>query len=232
MKICLVTGGSRGIGAATATKFAHEGYTVVVNYNRSEQSARELQCKLLAEGCDVHLYKADISQIDQIKGMFAYVGKWFKHLDVLVNNAGISCVAQCCDVSEDDFDKVLDTNVKSVFFCTREALPLLTKVGGTVVNVSSIWGVEGASCESVYCASKHAVVGLTKSFAAELAPTVRVNCVCPPIVSTEMSAHLSQKDIDLFSEEYGARLYSAQEVATDIYSLAVGNETGKIILEK
>ncbi len=232
MKICLVTGGSRGIGAATAAVFAQKGYTVIVNYNRSEEKAYQLQQTLLHSGCDVHLYKADISQVVEVCDMFRWIGKYFKHLDVLVNNAGVSLSAQCQDVSEDAFDKVFDTNVKSTFFCCREGLPLLTGVGGAIVNVSSIWGLKGASCESVYSASKHAIVGLTKSLAAELAPVVRVNCVCPPIVATDMCAHLSESEIQEFCKKHHTRLFTPEQVAEDIYSLAVGGETGTILSEK
>lgn len=234
MKICLVTGGSRGIGAATATKFAHAGYTVIVNYNQSKSQAEALQKQLLGEGCDVHLFQADVSLHSQVADMFAWVGKYFKHLDVLVNNAGISCNAQIQDVTADSLNKVFGTNVFSAFYCCREALPLFAKAGGgVVVNVSSVWGVNGASCESVYSASKHAVVGLTKSLAAELSPlNVKVNCVCPPIVATDMCAHLSQSDVARFCDEHGTRLYTPQQVADDIYSLALGAQTGKILLEK
>ncbi len=232
MKVCLVTGGSRGIGAAAATEFARAGYTVIVNYNRSEDKALALRRSLSDEGRDVHLYKADVSRVAEIDDMFLWVGKYFKHLDVLVNNAGIAYTAQCQDVAEEDFDRVFDVNVKSTFFCCRDALPLLAKANGSVVNVSSVWGVEGSSCESVYSASKHAIVGLTKSLAQEFAPVVRVNCVCPPIVSTDMCAHLSESDINEFCKAHGVRLYTPEQVAKDIYSLAVGGETGKALVEK
>ena len=233
MKVCLVTGASRGIGAAVAEEFAHRGYTVILNYNRSKEKAEQLQSRLLAEGCDVHLAQADVSVESDIAGMFERLNKYFRRLDVLVNNAGIACTAQIQDVTSNKLREVFETNVYSAFFCCREALPLLKSAKGCIVNVSSVWGVDGASCESVYSASKHALVGLTKSLCEELSPCgVRVNCVCPPIVDTDMCAHLSRAEVDNFCKERGVRLYSPQEVASDVYALATGGETGKILTEK
>lgn len=232
MKICLVTGGSRGIGAATVTRFAEEGYTVIANYNKSVQQAQALQSQLNKRGCDVHLYQADVSSVEQISQMFLWVERYFKKLNVLVNNAGVACDKQLQDVSEEDWDRLFATNAKSAFFCCKGALPLLSKQGGAIVNVSSIWGVEGASCESVYSMTKHALVGLTRSLAEELAPSgIRVNCVCPPIVSTEMCSHLSEQDKLDFCKKHSTRIYTPAQVAEDIFTLATGVDSGKILVE-
>lgn len=234
MKIALVTGGSRGIGAETVKIFARQGYTVILNYNRSKSHAEELQRELLSEGCDVHVYQADVSNVNQVAEMFNWITKYFKKLDVLVNNAGVALTKQIQDVTEPDFDQILSVNAKGTFFCCQHALPLLLNSGnGSIVNVSSIWGVEGASCESVYAMSKFAVVGLTKSLAKELQPSnICVNCVCPPIVLTEMSSHLTEQDISNFSEQQGVRVYLPQDVAQDIYKLATDGTTGQIFVEK
>lgn len=233
MKTCLVTGASRGIGAAIAAKFANEGYSVIVNYAHSHDQAEQLVAALRQSGCDAHLFRADLADVAQIRAMFDWVGKYFKHLDVLVNNAGIALVEQLQDVTERDFDNVFSVNAKAAFFCTQAALPLLVKSGeAAVVNVSSVWGCKGASCESVYSMSKHALVGLTRSLAQELAPTVRVNCVCPPIVQTDMTAHLSEQDKLLFCTQHGTRVLTAQEVANDVFRLAVCGTTGEIFSEK
>lgn len=234
MKIALITGGSRGIGAATVKKFATEQYTVILNFHKSKEQAEKLQQQLVANGCDVHLYKADVSDVEQIAEMFAWIHKYFKKLDVLVNNAGVALTKQIQDVTVADFDSVMCTNAKSAFFCCQHALPLLAKSdSGSIVNVSSIWGIEGASCESVYGMSKFALVGLTKSLAEELEPLgITVNCVCPPIVQTDMCRNLTEQDVSNFCKQRNVHAYTPEEVAEDIFALSVSRETGKILVEK
>ena len=234
MKVVLVTGGARGIGAETVKKFAKEQYTVVLNYRNSRVQAEQLQRELVQGGCDVHLYCADVSDVKQVSEMFVWVGRYFKKLDVHVNNAGVALTKQLQDVTESEFTHVINTNAKATFFCCQQALPLLKNSEcGAIVNVSSIWGVEGASCESVYSMSKFAVVGLTESLALELKPlNISVNCVCPPIVSTDMCKHLSQQDIDDFCSLHNVRAYTPSEVAQDIYSLVQSGKTGIIFKEK
>ncbi len=234
MRIALVTGGSRGIGAATVKKFAESGYTVILNYNKSEVAAEALKRKLLSSGCDVHLYRADVSDVKQVDDMFAWVKKLFKRLDVLVNNAGVSSYALCTDVSEEKYDRVMNVNAKGTFFCCScYAKYFLERGSGSIVNVSSIWGVEGASCESVYSMSKHAVVGLTSSLAKEFSESgIRINCVCPSIVKTDMCSHLTDEDIRSFCEENGVSEYSAEQVADDIFRLATSNNTGIILRQR
>ena len=234
MKTALITGGSRGIGAATVRKFAQERYTVILNYHNSESEAEWVKSRLVEAGLDVHCYQADVSDPKQVAEMFNFVGKYFKKLDVLVNNAGIALTKQLQDVTVDEYDAVMNVNAKAAFFCCQQALPLLRKSdGASIVNVSSIWGVEGASCESAYSMSKFAVVGLTKSLAEELKPlNVRVNCVCPPIVTTDMTRHLTDSDVTDFCKARKTRVYTPEEVANDVYALATGRRTGKILLER
>ena len=234
MKVALVTGGARGIGAETVKKFAKEQYTVILNYHSSQNQAEQLQRELVALGSDVHLYRADVSDAAEVQQMFDWVAKYFKKLDVLVNNAGIALAKQIQDVTVEEYDRVMDTNAKSAFFCCQQALPLLkVSCHGAIVNVSSIWGVHGASCEVAYSMSKFAIVGLTKSLALELQPSgVAVNCVCPPIVLTDMSAHLTQEDIEEFRLKNNVKAYSPVEVAADVYNLATCGKTGIIYMEK
>lgn len=234
MKIVLITGGSRGIGAAAVEKFAKEGYTVILNYRQSDNDAKSLQKRLVEAGCDVHCYKADVADPSQVAAMFQWVGAYFKKLDVLVNNAGVSLTKQLQDVTEADYDAVMNVNAKAAFFCCQQALPLLRKSDNpSVVNVSSIFGTVGASCESVYSMSKHAVVGLTQSLAQELQPlNVRVNCVCPPIVTTDMTSHLTPDDVADFCHTHNTRVYTPAQVANDLFALATGRDTGKILIER
>ena len=234
MKVALVTGGARGIGAETVKKFAQEQYTVIINYHTSKQQAMELQQELIASGCDVHLYCADVSDVNQVQQMFAWVAKYFKKLDVLVNNAGIALTKQLQDVTVEQYDTVMNTNAKSSFFCCQQALTLLKNSGNAaIVNVSSIWGIHGASCESVYSMSKFAIVGLTKSLAEELQPCgITVNCVCPPIVLTDMCSHLTQRDIDEFCKQHSVKAYTPKQVANDIFTLVQSCKTGVILMEK
>lgn len=230
MKVALITGGARGIGAATVEKFAKNGYTVILNYNRSVTQAQALRDRLVAEGCDVHLFQADVSSAAQVAAMFDYVGKYFKHLDALVNNAGVAQNKQLQDVTEQDFDCTMDVNAKGTFLCCQHALPYLIKCGGTVVNVASIWGVRGASCESVYAMSKHAVVGLTRSLALELETTgVKVNAICPPIVRTDMCLHYTDEEVAAFCAETHTRVYTPAQVAEQIFDLATSNATGAVL---
>ena len=234
MKVVLVTGGSRGIGAATVRLFAKNGYTVILNYNASENAAKALQNELVASGADVHAFRADVSDESQVAEMFAYVHKYFKHLDVLVNNAGVALSKLCQDVTADEYDRIMNTNAKGAFLTCQQAIKMFVSQGyGAIVNVSSIWGVAGAACEAVYSMSKHAVVGLTKSLAEELSPSnVTVNCVCPPIVSTQMSENLSPEDVAAFCLQHNTKLYSPEMVAQDIYSLATCGNSGIIFYER
>ncbi|MBR2974585.1 MAG: SDR family NAD(P)-dependent oxidoreductase [Clostridia bacterium] len=178
MKTVLITGASRGIGAETAVKFAKQGYTVFINYNRSQQQAEQLKQQLNEMGLDAHLLKADVSNEQQVKQMFDYVKRYAKKLDVLVLNAGVGLHQQVQDVSIQQYDSVMDVNAKGAFLCAKYAVPLmLDKFAGSIVAVSSIWGLQGASCESVYSMSKFALVGLAMSLHAKRhLPTFSSQC--------------------------------------------------------
>lgn len=229
MKTVLITGGSRGIGAECVKQFATQGYTVILNYNNSKTQAQNLQTQLQSQGRDVHLYQADVSNENQVAQMFAWVQKYFKRLDVLVNNAGVWRGGLVQDVSSADYEFVMDVNAKGTFLCCKYALPLLKNAQSpSIVNLSSIWGLEGSSCESVYSMSKFAVVGLTRSLAKELDGIVNVNCICPPIVLTEMCAGYTEAEKQDFCAQHNTKCYQPMEVALQIYQLATQGCNGKI----
>ncbi len=234
MKTVLVTGGSRGIGAATVKKFACEGYCVILNYNRSKADAQSLCDELRAGGCDVHLVQADVSNPKSVSDMFAYIKKYFKKLDVLVNNAGVWRGGTIDSVTVDDYDYVNNVNARGAYLCCAAALPLLKLSDrSSVVNVSSVWGLSGASCEVAYSMSKFALVGLTLGLAEEWARVpIAVNCVCPPIVRTEMCSEYSLEDISAFCKERGLREYLPSQVAQDIFDLATNGKTGVVLREQ
>lgn len=234
MKTVLVTGGSRGIGAATVKKFAREGYCVILNYNRSQADAQFVCDELRAEGCDVHLVQADVSNPQSVADLFAYIKKYFKKLDVLVNNAGVWRGGTIDSVTVDDYDYVNNVNARGAYLCCAAALPLLKLSScASVVNVSSVWGLCGASCEVAYSMSKFALVGLTLGLAEEWAQIpIAVNCVCPPIVRTEMCARYSSEDIAAFCNERGLREYLPSQVAQDIFDLATNGKTGVVLREE
>lgn len=229
MKTVLVTGGSCGIGAQIARQFATQGYTVIINYNKSIDKAQQLKDSLVACGWDAHLVQADVSNVQSVQNMADFVKKYFKKLDVLVNNAGVSLNAMLQDTTIEQYDAVMDTNAKGAFVTTKYCLPLLNNSkNAQIINISSIWGTQGASCESVYSMSKFALVGLTKSLAKELS-AIRVNCVCPPIVNTQMTANLSVADKTQFAKDYNVPILEVSEVASAVYSIATADYTGKVI---
>ncbi|MBR1891461.1 MAG: SDR family NAD(P)-dependent oxidoreductase [Clostridia bacterium] len=200
MKVALVTGGTRGIGEAVAKKLKKSGYTVVINYFSSEDKANELQI----EG--FFTYRADVGDEGSVKEMFDYVEKRFGGVDVLINNAGIALKQSLLiDVSAEQFDRLFATDVRGVFLCAKAAIRAMLKKGsGDIVNLSSIWGVEGASCEVAYSMAKGAVNAFTKSLAKELEfSDICVQAIAPSMVATDMNAHLTENDVKDFCSERG-----------------------------
>ena len=184
----LITGASRGIGAAAVKAFALAGWNVAINYNKSEKEALQLKELLLGEGFDAEIFKADVSDSNAVKEMMAAVVNRFGEIDALVNNAG-TAGKECFFADSDPLEqeRILSVNVCGVMNCCRSALPyMLSKKSGKIVNVSSIWGQTGGSCEAVYSASKAAVIGFTKALAKEVASCgINVNCVAPGYIETD-----------------------------------------------
>ncbi len=219
----LVTGASRGIGRAAALLFAREGFRVAVNYNRSEQAARAVVGEIRACGGTAEAFSADVSSEQQVERLFAQCEERLGDVEVLVNNAGIAQQKLFTDLTAGDWARVFGVDVTGVFLCCRRALPaMIRRKRGKIVNVSSMWGVTGASCEVAYSAAKAAVIGLTRALAKEVGPSgIQVNCVAPGVVDTEMNAALSERDRAALCDETPLeRLGTPGEVAQAILFLA------------
>lgn len=220
-KTVLITGASSGIGAAAAILFAEKGYKVAINYNSSAAAANML-CSTLLEHYDVMTVKADISKINEVEAMVSSVRTRFGKIDVLVNNAGISQQKLFNDISPDDWNRMISVNLTGAYNCSRAVINgMINRKYGAIVNVSSIWGETGGSCEVHYSAAKAGLIGLTKSLAKEVGPSgIRVNCVTPGVIATNMNSHLPVKDLNALADETPlCRLGTAEEVAKAIYFL-------------
>ena len=197
MKTVIVTGGSRGIGAATVKELARENYNVVLNYNNSEVAAKQIQRELKEQGINIEIFKADVSRRKEVKELVQFTLDKFKNIDVLINNAGIDQIKPFIDISDEDWNRILQTNLNSVFYCTQEVLGnMIHNKKGCIINISSIWGIIGGSCEVHYSASKAAIDGMTKALAKELGPSnIRVNSIAPGIIETDMNKDLTTEDL-------------------------------------
>lgn len=222
-KTVIVTGASGGIGSSIASVFALDGYNVVINYNKSETAALSLCSELSAKGASVKAFKADVSDSAQADALINFAKAEFGNVDILVNNAGIAQQKLFTDITDDDFDRMFSVNVKSVFNCCRAVLPtMIHNKYGRIINLSSMWGVCGASCEVHYSASKAAVIGLTKSLAKEVGPSgITVNCVAPGLIDTPMNGNLTEETIkELCEETPVSRIGTPEDVAKAVFFLA------------
>lgn len=194
MKNIIVTGASRGIGRCIAENLAREGHNVLLNYNKSEKSAKEVKENLAKDGINIEIFKADVSKKAEVKKLIKYAIDKFGKVDVLINNAGIAKVQMFQDIKEEDWNEVIDTNLKSAFYCIQEVLPYMVhEKQGNIINISSVWGMVGASCETLYAISKAGIDAMTKSLAKELGPSnIRVNSIAPGIINTEMNSKINE----------------------------------------
>lgn len=233
-KVVLVTGASRGIGKAVAVKFAKKGYNVAINCKHRETEL--LQAKKEIEGFDVscHAFLGDVGDFHTCEKMFESIKAKFGQLDVLVNNAGASYVGLLQDMFPEDWDRIIRTNLSSVFNCCRLAIPMMLPAHrGKIINISSVWGNVGASCETAYSASKGGINAFTKALAKELAPSnIQVNAIACGAIDTEMNRWLTEDEmLDLAESIPTGRLGSAEEVADLAYHLGYKNAylTGQVI---
>lgn len=217
LKTAIVTGASRGIGTACAVALAKSGYNVILGYKESKERAEEL-AKVIISGygvsCDA--VRCDVSKVEDVKNIVSLAVNQYSSIDVVVNNAGISRQKLFTDITDEDWNDMISTNLTGVFNMCREASRyMINQKSGSIVNISSMWGQVGASCEVHYSAAKAGVIGLTKALAKELAPSnIRVNCICPGVISTDMMKDFSEDDIAALCEETPmGRLGSPKEIA-------------------
>lgn len=197
MKTVIVTGGSRGIGSEIVKELAKE-YNVVLNYNNSEQLAEQIKEEMKEQGYNIEIFKADVSRRAEVKALVKFTLEKYKNIDVLINNAGVSQTKLFTDITDEEWDKMMKINLNSVFYCTQEVLEnMIHNKSGCIINISSIWGITGGSCEVHYSVSKAGIDGLTKALAKELgASNIRVNSVAPGIISTDMNAEYTNEEIE------------------------------------
>lgn len=234
-KTAVITGGSRGIGRAVSIKLAKAGYSIAVIYHSDDAAAAALRDQLRESGTDAECYRCDVSSFGNVQETAGKIIQRFGHVDVLVNNAGIARIKLLIDQTEEEWDRMMGVNAKGVFNCCRHFLPhMLSRKKGRIINISSMWGITGASCEVVYSASKAAVIGFTKALAQETGPSgITVNCVAPGVINTEMNASLSESDMKALCDEIPLmRIGQPDETAAAVLFLAsddAGYITGQVL---
>ena len=219
MKTVIVTGGSRGIGAAIVKELAKNNYNVVLNYNNSEEAAKQIQKELQEENIKIEIFKADVSKREEVKKIVKFTLDKFKNIDVLINNAGIDQIKPFMDITDEDWNKMLQVNLNSVFYCSQEVLEnMIHNKKGCIINISSIWGITGASCEVHYSASKAAIDGMTKALAKEMGPSnIRVNSIAPGLVDTDMNKDITSKELEELKKEIPlGRIAKPEEIVNSI----------------
>ena len=222
-KIALVTGSSRGIGRAIAAHLARDGWAVCINYIERRDCAEELAAQLTAEGCRVMVHQADVADKTAVDAMVRNIETTFGPVSLLVNNAGIAGQCLFQDVTPELWRRYFGVNVDGAYHTIHAVLPhMLHEHQGCIINISSIWGLRGASCEATYSATKHALIGLTRSLAAELGPTgIRVNCVAPGVIRTDMLDALPAEALPMLAQDTPlGRLGTPEDIAHAVVFLA------------
>ena len=198
-KIVLITGASRGIGREIAKSLSQKGYQIIANYNKSVEQAQ----KLREENINIDIYKADVSNREEVHKMLQYIIKKYHKIDILINNAGISESKVFTDVTDQDWNNMINNNLYSAFCTTQEVLnEMIKRKEGCIINISSIWGIVGSSCETIYSITKAGIDAMTKSLAKELGPSnIRVNSIAPGIIDTDMNKIYNKKEIEDIKKE-------------------------------
>lgn len=232
-KVIIVTGGSRGIGENMVRELANMGYKVVLNYNKSEESAKKIQLDLLKDGKEIEIFKADITKRDEVNSLIKYTIQKFGKIDILINNAGISQTKLFTDLTEYDWQNMIQTNLTASFYTIQECVKyMINEKHGCIINISSIWGITGASCEVHYSVAKAGLNGMTKALAKELGPSnIRVNSIAPGIINTEMNSHLCEEEIKNIKEEIPLERIGTPQSITNCVKWLIEDDytTGQII---
>ncbi len=232
-KIALVTGGARGIGKAICRSLAKDGFKIAINYNNSEKEATALKNEL-SDITEVEIFKCDVSDSVAVKGMFSEISQRLGNVSVLVNNAGVAEQVLFTDITDEMWHKMINTNLSSAFYCSREALKsMINEKYGVIINIASMWGEVGASMEVHYSAAKAGLIGMTKALAKEVGLSgVRVNAVSPGVVLTDMMSSFSENDKEMLKEETPLNALGTPENIADAVSFLVSDKakfiTGQI----
>ena len=202
-EVVIITGASRGIGREIAKRLSMKGLTVIANYNKSEKEAEELKKELEEKGFIIDIVKADVSKREEAKKLVKFALDKYGRIDILINNAGISEYKLFTDETDEDWDKIINTNLYSVFAMSQEVIPnMIHNKKGLIINMSSAWGVVGGSLEAIYSVSKAGVDGLTKALAKELGPSnIRVNSIAPGMIYTKMNSKFTEEELEVIKEE-------------------------------
>ena len=226
MKKALVTGGAGGIGEAICRRLAADGYYVYINYNNSKEKAEKLASEI-----DGQAVRFDISDNDSVRNTIENIG----HIDLLINNAGVSEIDLFTSIKQESADKILDINLKGTLNCARAVLPsMINQKRGNIINISSMWGQCGASCEVDYSASKAGIIGFTKALAKEVAPSgIRVNCIAPGFIMTEMNSRFSEEDLKLIRDDIPLGIFGEPRHIADAVAFLASDQaeyiTGQIL---
>ena len=232
-EIAIVTGASRGIGRKIAKELAEKGIRVIANYNKSEKQAIELKRELEEKGIKIDIFKADVSKREEIRSLVKFTLDKYSKIDILINNAGISEYKMFTQETDEDWNRVMNTNLYSSFAMSQEVIPSMIKnKKGCIINISSIWGLVGGSLEVIYSISKAGMDGLTKALAKELGPSnIRVNSIAPGLIDTDMNANLDEVELKGIKEEIPLeRIGQVSDIAKCVNWLVEDNyTTGQII---
>ncbi len=232
-KIVIITGASRGIGREVAKSLVKTGYKVIAGYNTSEEQANELKLELESQGYNIDIFKADVSKWEECKKLSEYVINKYGQIDILINNAGISQIKEFTKLTEEDWNMMINTNLNSVFYMTKEVVEnMIHNKNGCIINISSVWGMVGSSCEVHYSTAKAGIIGMSKALAKELGPSnIRVNVIAPGFIETDMSKDINEEDInEIINEIPLMRIGKPEEIAKSIEWL-ISDElmTGQVI---